>query len=111
MATATLKPIRAFGPESNGTLMTLREFDKADFAEGWRYELIRGVLIVSPSPLEEEREPNEELGHLLRLYRDSHLYGSAMDTTLSEQTVKTRGNRRRADRVFWAGLGRRPRRG
>jgi hypothetical protein len=32
------------GPESNGMLITPREFDHADFEEGWRYDLINGVL-------------------------------------------------------------------
>jgi Uma2 family endonuclease len=66
---------------------------------------------VSPPPLENERDPNEELGHLLRTYRDTHAEGKALDATLPEQTVRTKANRRRADRVIWAGLGRRPRRG
>jgi Uma2 family endonuclease len=91
--------------------MAPREFDRADFAEGWRYELIHGVLIVTPPPLEEERDPNGELCYWLRAYRDTHPQGAALDGTLYEQTVKTRKNRRRADRVIWAGLGRPPRRG
>jgi Uma2 family endonuclease len=99
-----------FGPASAGTLMTPREFDRADFVEGYRYELVHGVLIVSPSPLENERDPNEELGYLLRVYRDSHAEGKALDATLSEHTIRTKANRRRADRVIWAGLGRLPRR-
>src|SRR5207244_9034393 len=60
---------------------------------------------------EEERDPNEELGHLLRTYQESHPKGAALNKTLSEQTVATGENRRRADRVIWAGLGRLPRRG
>jgi Uma2 family endonuclease len=111
MATvAVRKKQRLFGPASAGTLMTPREFDRADFVEGYRYELVHGVLIVSPSPLENERDPNEELGYLLRVYRDSHAEGKALDATLSEHTIRTKANRRRADRVIWAGLGRLPRR-
>ncbi|MCI0456934.1 MAG: Uma2 family endonuclease, partial [Gemmataceae bacterium] len=108
MATATAKRVRVFGPESNGTLMTPREFDRAEFVEGWRYELIHGVLIVSPIPSLNERDPNEELGHWLRTYREEHPQGTALDATIHEHTVKTRRNRRRADRVIWAGLGRLP---
>jgi Uma2 family endonuclease len=108
--TATRKRVRVFGPESTGTLMTPREFDHARFVEGWRYELIHGVLIVSPTPLENERDPNGQLCFLLRLYRTTHPQGSALDGTLFEQTVKTSKGRRRADRVIWAGLGRHPRR-
>jgi Uma2 family endonuclease len=113
MIVATTSPTstRQFGPDSAGTLMTPREFDRADFAEGWRYELIHGVLIVTPPPLEEERDPNGELCYWLRVYRDTHPQGSALDATIYEQTVRTRKNRRRADRVIWAGLGRPPRRG
>jgi len=110
MATVTEKRVREFGPDSAGTLMTPREFDRAEFAEGWRYELIHGVLVVTPIPLESERDPNGELGHLLRSYRDSYP-GASLDATLFEHTVRTGANRRRADRVIWARLGRLPRRG
>ncbi len=110
MATVARKRGRHFGPHSAGTLMTPQEFDRADFEEGWRYELINGVLVVSPIPLENERDPNGELEYLLRVYRDTHPQGWALDATLFEQTVKTQQNRRRADRVIWAGLGRQPRR-
>jgi len=97
------------GPGLAGTLMSPEEFDEAeDVDENFRYELIHGVLVVAPPPLEEERGPNEELGFLLRLYRMQHPQGSALDDTLSEQYVRTSANRRRADRVIWAGLGRAP---
>ncbi|MCY2992767.1 MAG: Uma2 family endonuclease [Planctomycetota bacterium] len=56
------------GPDANGSLLTPAEFDAAEFEEGWRYELIRGVLIVSPAPSREERDPNGELEWLLRDY-------------------------------------------
>lgn len=110
MATATLRRVRkrAFGPEANGVLMTPEEFDRADFEEGWRYELINGVLIVSPIPALSERDPNEELGHWLRNYKSNHPRGAALDFTIHEHTLMTLQNRRRADRVIWAGLGRRP---
>ena len=97
-------------PETNGVLLSAREFDNADFEEGWRYELIHGVLVVTPIPLENEVDPNEELGYLLRYYKDTHPQGSALDVTLFERTVRTGQNRRRADRLIWTGLGRLPRR-
>ena len=109
-AAARKRSILRFGPESNGILLTAREFDMADFEDGWRYELVNGVLIVTPIPLENEADPNEELGHWLRSYRDSHPLGSALDATLSERIVRTGQNRRQADRLIWAGLGRLPRR-
>jgi Uma2 family endonuclease len=109
MATVTEKITRIFGPESAGTLMTLRAFDRAEFVEGWRYELINGVLIVTPAPLVNERDPNEDLGHMLRRYQESHPQGASLNVTLYEHTVRTRKSRRRADRVVWAGLGRLPR--
>ena len=97
------------GPELAGSLMTAEEFDAADDAdELYVYELIHGVLIVSPPPSEGERGPNELLGHLLRSYQDQHPQGEALDYTLTEHTVHTADNRRRADRVIWTGLGRVP---
>jgi Uma2 family endonuclease len=114
MATATLMPepknkTKSFGIESNGTLMTPAEFDTADFDDQWRYELINEVLIVSPLPLLNEADPNEELGFLLRLYQHSHAKGKSLNLTVQERHVRTGKNRRRADRVIWAGLGRLPR--
>jgi Uma2 family endonuclease len=111
MATLAKKKTTLLGPDSAGARLTPREFDRADFVEGWRYELIDGVLVVSPIPREEERDPNEELGRLLRNYKEDHPQGSCLNKTLPEQTVRTLTNRRRADRVIWAGLGRVPRRG
>lgn len=88
--------------------MSPQEFDTGDFEEGWRYELINGVLVVSPMPSEQEVDPNEELGTLLRIYRKTHPQGKSLDKTLPERTVYGKRNRRRADRVIWTGLGRMP---
>jgi len=96
------------GPRSAGVLLTTDEFDRARFEAGWRYELINEVLVVSPIPSLNERDPNEELGYFLRTYQESHPQGSALDLTIGEQTIETKKNRRRADRVIWAGLGRLP---
>ena len=98
-----------YGPSANGRLMSPREFDRGDFERGWRYELVNGVLIVSPSPVLNERDPNEELGRILRNYQEYHPQGGALDVTVSEHDVETGDNRRRADRAIWAGLGRLPR--
>jgi Uma2 family endonuclease len=102
-------PTLALGPRLAGTLMSPEEFDSvADFDEDFTYELIHGVLVVAPPPLEEERGPNEELGFMLRVYKLNHPEGSALDDTLPEQYVSTPANRHRADRVIWAGLCRPP---
>jgi Uma2 family endonuclease len=98
------------GLEMSGSLMTADEFDAAeDWDENYSYELINGVLVVTPPPGEGERGPNGLLDQLLRNYRDQHPQGKSLDYTLVEQTIVVkRGNRRRADRVIWAGLGRVP---
>src|SRR5207302_5037916 len=67
-------------------------------------------LIVSTTPLRNERDPNQYLGHLLLSYQETHPQGSALDLTLHEEEIATGDNRRRVDRVIWAGLGRLPRR-
>ena len=98
------------GPDSNGTSVSADEFDTGEAVPGWRYELIRGIVIVSPTPSRRERDPNEELGHLLRNYQEMHPQGRSLDKTLSEEDIHIGDDRRRADRAIWAGLGRRPKR-
>jgi Uma2 family endonuclease len=98
-------------PELAGTLMTPDEFDAVEeFDEEYRYELVHGVLVVNHIPLIAETDPNEELGHLLRQYRDQHPQGTALNLTVPQQYVHTRTGRRLADRLIWAGLGRVPNR-
>jgi Uma2 family endonuclease len=92
-------------------LLTRKEFDRARGEMGWRYELINGVLVVSPTPSRKERDPNEELGHWLRQYRDAHPQGSSLNSTVPEEEIQTKKNRRRVDRAIWAGLGRLPEEG
>jgi Uma2 family endonuclease len=109
MSPAEVETPLVLGPELAGTLMTPKEFDAVQECDDqWVYELIHGVLVVSPPPAEAERGPNEELGYWLLTYRDYHRQGKALDATLPEQYVRTRGSRRRADRVIWAGLERQP---
>jgi Uma2 family endonuclease len=89
--------------------MTPEEFDAITRVDDrYRYELVQGVLVVTPPPGPAERDPNDELGYLLRDYKKHHPQGSALDKTLAEQEILPGGNRRRADRVIWAGLGRVP---
>ena len=99
-----------FGPESAGLSMTPRRFDSLGperFVPEYRYEVINGVLVVAPPPGASERSPNDDLGYLLRQYRETASHGPVIDDTLPEQIVPAT-NRRRADRVIWIGLGRRP---
>src|SRR5947208_453249 len=106
MATVTVrKKQRVFGLVSAGTLMTPWEFDRAEFVEGYRNELLHGILVVSPWPFENERDPNDELGYLLRAYYHTHPEGANLDVTLHEYPVRTKANRRQTDRVIWVGLG------
>lgn len=110
MATITRRRIR-LGLRSSGLSMTPEEFDNLPddlFTRGLRYELIRGVLVVTPPPGNAEIDPNEELGHLVWYYKESHPQGSIVDKVLFEQTIYTTPNRRRADRAIWLGLGRVP---
>jgi Uma2 family endonuclease len=106
---ALRKPRTILGPELNGTLMTPDEFDAVEeYDENYVYELIHGVLVVNPIPLETEVGPNEYLGHLLLGYWERDVQKSALDATLPERYIRTKDSRRRADRLIWAGLGRVP---
>jgi Uma2 family endonuclease len=91
--------------------MTPEEFDAIDperFRRGYRYELINGVLIVTPPVGNAECDPNEQLGYWLRLYKETHPQGSSIDSTMNERTVPGTDQRRRCDRAIWTGLGRLP---
>jgi Uma2 family endonuclease len=91
--------------------MTPGEFDATPpsrFVRGYRYELINGVLIVSPPVSDAEADPNDELGHLLRTYKETNPQGSVLDGTMPERLVPGTPNRRRCDRAIWIGLGRLP---
>ncbi len=89
--------------------MTPEEFDAVtDYDERFTYELIHGVLIVSPTPGAGELDPHDELGYWLRSYRATHAEGAVLDKTLPEQYLPVPNGRRRADRVIWTGLGRVP---
>ena len=109
MSTSKVRTQPRIGPSCAGLRMSPEEFDAlTKFDERYRYELVRGVLVVTPPPGPAERDPNEELGYLLRDYKKRHLQGSALDKTLAEHELQPGDDRRRADRVIWAGLGRVP---
>jgi Uma2 family endonuclease len=109
MTVATVEMSIRLDASSNGMLMTPEEFDGiTDYNEAYSYELIHGVVVVSPIPSEGESDPNEELGYLLRLYHDRYARGASLDATLPERYVRIADGRRKADRVIWTGLGRQP---
>ena len=96
---------------SSGVTMTAVEFDAMPehfFERGYRYEIIRGVLIVTPPPGNGEVDPNEYLGYLLLSHQETHPQGHVIDLTLPEQTLPGDENRRRCDRAIWLDLGRIP---
>lgn len=102
---------RWIGLRSTGLSMTAEEFDalaEDRWDRRYRYELINGILIVSPAVSNTEADPNDELGFLLRTYQRTHPQGSALDVTMPERTVPGTPNRRRCDRAIWAGFGRVP---
>src|SRR5262245_17194762 len=99
------------GPGSAGRLMTAEQFDALrpeQFVGRNRYELINGVLIVTPPVSDAEADPNDDLGYLLRTYQETNPLGVVIDRTMPERTVPGTSQRRRADRVIWIGLGRVP---
>jgi Uma2 family endonuclease len=102
---STVDALQEIGLPSAGTLMTPEEFDSAElWDDAYVYELINGVLVVNPPPSAAERGLNELLGNLLFLYQTQHPQGAALNDTLTEHTIRTRHNRRRADRAIWAQL-------
>jgi len=109
MSVAKTKSIR-LSRRSNGMELTPEDFDAVtDWDPAYRYELIRGVVIVSPIPSEGEASSVDRLGYLLQRYQEDHPNGKSLDMTLPERYVYLHdGSRRRADRVIWAGLGRIP---
>jgi Uma2 family endonuclease len=104
------RPITQLDAGSNGLLMSMEEFESIDAQRcdpKFRYELIQGVVIVSPAPADAEADPNGELEAMLRNYRSTHPEGRALDKTLAERDVKTQVGMRRVDRALWIGYGRR----
>jgi Uma2 family endonuclease len=105
---ADLRPLVLDG-NSNGYLMSREEFAALtveDCDPRFRYELLNGVVIVSPPPSDGEAGPNDELGFLLRSYKLTPP-GKCLDDTLFEREVATSVGIRRVDRAIWVGFGRR----
>ena len=104
---ADVRPLMLDG-NSNGYLMSREEFEALtpeDCDPRFRYELLNGVVIVSPPPSDGEADPNDELGFLLRTYKLTP-QGRCLDNTLFEREVATSVGIRRVDRAIWIGFGR-----
>lgn len=104
----SLRPHWLLDANSNGLLMSCEEFEaltEDDCEPGPRYELLNGVVIVSPPPSDGEIDSNDELGRLLRNYQDTPA-GKGLDKTLFEREVITSVGIRRVDRALWIGFGR-----
>lgn len=105
-----LPPLQFLDATCNGMELSPEEFDAVvESDENYEYELLNGVVVVNPIPLEGEADPNGHLEYLLRLYQYTNPSGKSLDQTLQERYVHLpNGSRRKADRVIWTGLGRRP---
>lgn len=109
MSIAELSTIHRLNPEDNGLCMTPVEFDAVeDWDRDYTFELVQGVVIVSPAPVSCERKLNDVLGHWIRNLQESDRNGRAVDETLPCQYIAVENGRRRADRAIWVGLGRDP---
>lgn len=64
-------PIDVLDPSLNGVRMTRSEFERAETATGYRYELVDGVLQVAPAPNFDEKRITVNLFRLLDAYNAS----------------------------------------
>ena len=97
------------GPHSAGIAMTPEEYEALppeEWERGYRYEVIHGVLVVSPPAGESHQSPNEYLGHLLLTYKEQHANGMLLDRATFEKQVRTSAGFRVCDRALWIGFGR-----
>ena len=101
-------PVLSLGPHSNGMLVSPWEFDVAEFETWLAVRSGQRSAHRESASAARRRDPNEELGRWLRNYQEDDPEGSALDFTVSEQTVHIGPHRRRVDRAIWAGLGRLP---
>jgi len=108
-------PAKAIDPvfdlSSAGLRMTFEEFEAVEnYCEIYDYELVDGVLVVRPTLDDANCAVSEEMSYLLRRYRDEHPCGEEMSQTVYGHYIRTSRGYRRAHRVIWTGLLRRPHR-
>jgi Uma2 family endonuclease len=60
------------GPHDHGRAMTYEDFLSGDYEAGYKYELIRGELYVSPQPNPPHDVMSEYLDEILTLYKVRH---------------------------------------
>jgi Uma2 family endonuclease len=74
VATATLTEIRRLGPENAGELVSAEEFATLEFVPPFRYERVKGRLVVMPPAGPDHRGTSRpfrrELGGYWNTYRD-----------------------------------------
>ncbi len=63
--------VEEIGPEDAGMHMTADEFERARGREGHRYELIEGVLHVSPGPDPLHADLQDAIHEIIKSHRDS----------------------------------------
>ena len=101
--------IKRLNGASGGMRMSIAEFRAIDDCDpNFRYELIDGVVVVTPPAGPSHANSGDELGHLLRVYAETHPNGSCIDANVPDIDVVTGKSVRRPDRCVWVGLGRIP---
>jgi Uma2 family endonuclease len=60
------------GPADHGRALTFEEFLAGDFAEGYKYELIKGRLHVSPLPDPPQNHVEDWIVDKLKAYKTTH---------------------------------------
>ena len=63
---------RHIGPDDHGRKVPFGEFIRADFEEGWLYELARGVVVVTDVPNPDHGEIVDRITDLFVFYRRRH---------------------------------------
>jgi hypothetical protein len=92
-------PSVRIGADSAGLAMSPDEFDAiTEYDNSVNYELINGVLVVTPMPSRFERSANELLGYWLRTYQEQHVGGNCLIDIVFNDYLHTRDNRCRAGR-------------
>lgn len=75
------------GPADHGRRMSLADFEDAEAKEGYRYELARGVVVVTDIPDTSHLAVVFQLKRQLYAYRQPHREVIAMITSASESKI------------------------